>query len=384
MVNMSQTTTNSDELMPGACHVDKTPGFNPELDVIIDLMPAVVSIGTSNDEEEVELPCDPSENACIDVDDNRNDLECRDDDYCTITSESIPAEEASKGDCRENEIRSAHERLENGQNVKDIASRVKFGTHMVRDSVITNEHPMGTEEPQGTRIKACYNPDNSVNKNVVFSSDEYCSSSPRHATNYTSDIASVQERPVKSILKIPGDSSAELPRHSRHINKLLKAKAKLAARSRQKRAVTFSSITLRTYDIILGDHPNCKFGAPISIGWDYHECNVLPVDIYEKCRGERKKMKKLYLNSGRRRKLLERAGFSIEEISDAINDVQIVQLYRKESAEDVDDTPPFLKQTANLFQLQHNMKTKGWKKKTTTSWSKILKVLPSGKRRSNF
>ena len=389
MAIMVQITKTSDELLPGDGPLDKTHHVHPEAVAFSDVntnfsdtpvvpMPATVSIGASNDEEEIELQYDPSQNACADVEDDRNDLESRDEDYA-IASTSIRSIEASNDSSIGDESESASEQPETKRSIKDNLSRVKFGTHMIRDSVITNENPIKPEESQEIGRESCYNLDNSNGKNIISGSNELRLSCSQHATKYTTDKLSVQERPVKSILKIQDDSSTQFPRYTRQVRKLLRGELKLPTRSRKKHAVTFSSITLRTYDIILGDHPNCKFGAPISIGWDYHECNVLPIDLYEKCRDKRRKMKKLYLNSGRRRKLLERAGYFIEDISEAINDVQMVQLQRQESSEDVNDPPTFMRQTTN--QLQH-ISMKGWKKKA--SWSRMLKMLPSGMRRSKF
>ncbi|KAL7480513.1 hypothetical protein ACHAW6_006203 [Cyclotella cf. meneghiniana] len=154
--------------------------------------------------------------------------------------------------------------------------------------------------------------------------------------------------------------------------------------------VKFSAITIRTYPIILGDHPSCKFGAPISIGWDYHECQSIPVDIYENNRSERKRMKQLYLNSGCRRMILTGAGFSLEQISEAINDVQMIQLQRKESTNDQVGILSLFRGVTNFTMNEQPgdcINMKGWNKNKTSLWSRVLEQCPSGKfksRRAKF
>lgn len=47
------------------------------------------------------------------------------------------------------------------------------------------------------------------------------------------------------------------------------------------RKVRFSTIVIRDYDIILGDHPCCSYGPPLTIDWEYHQHDPLEVDVYE-------------------------------------------------------------------------------------------------------
>ncbi len=121
--------------------------------------------------------------------------------------------------------------------------------------------------------------------------------------------------------------------------------------------IKFATVTVRNYSMTLGDHPGCKFGPPVSIGWDYIEAPPLPVDEYEsnhsphKERHRREQQQQpprrrlvappkkntaseFYMNSCIRRKILEEIGCSMKEQSDAIASVQLTQRQRKESAAD--------------------------------------------------
>jgi len=97
--------------------------------------------------------------------------------------------------------------------------------------------------------------------------------------------------------------------------------------------VSFSSIEIRKYPIILGDHPNCKEGAPISIDWNYFEKNNHALDEYESTRSEsRRSRKELVVGPNTRAKILkEESGVTDERIRYAIMGVNRVRQGRYES-----------------------------------------------------
>lgn len=74
-----------------------------------------------------------------------------------------------------------------------------------------------------------------------------------------------------------------------------------------------------------------------------------------------------------------KAGYSLEEISEAINEVQIAQLHRKQSAEDDVGILSFIRSVRpQQFIPPLDMNLKGWSKNKSLR-SRILEVLPSGK-----
>lgn len=48
--------------------------------------------------------------------------------------------------------------------------------------------------------------------------------------------------------------------------------------------VAFSFLEVREYNQVLGDHPCCTVGPPVSLGWDYTESPKVHVEVYEASR----------------------------------------------------------------------------------------------------
>merc|ERR1712146_593962 len=45
------------------------------------------------------------------------------------------------------------------------------------------------------------------------------------------------------------------------------------------------SLEIRTYSVVLGDHPGCEDGLAIELGWDYEkEPRVVDLQLHEDCR----------------------------------------------------------------------------------------------------
>ncbi|CAB9530111.1 expressed unknown protein [Seminavis robusta] len=53
----------------------------------------------------------------------------------------------------------------------------------------------------------------------------------------------------------------------------------------KKKSVAFSDVTVRQYELILGDNPGCKY--PLSLGWNYAEQAMVQVDAFEQDRERR-------------------------------------------------------------------------------------------------
>jgi hypothetical protein len=84
---------------------------------------------------------------------------------------------------------------------------------------------------------------------------------------------------------------------------------------KSKRRVSFDRIQIRNYDTVLGDNP-CTFnGPPISLDWEYNEQEPVLVHDYETCReGSRRKIHQMRMPSFYRRRILEQAGTTPDEI----------------------------------------------------------------------
>jgi hypothetical protein len=55
--------------------------------------------------------------------------------------------------------------------------------------------------------------------------------------------------------------------------------------SSQEKSVSFSQVSVRQYDLIIGDNPNCKY--PLGLGWNYTERFAVDVNGYEQERAKR-------------------------------------------------------------------------------------------------
>mmetsp|Transcript_24318 Transcript_24318/g.34792 ORF Transcript_24318/g.34792 Transcript_24318/m.34792 type:complete len:182 (+) Transcript_24318:301-846(+) len=92
-----------------------------------------------------------------------------------------------------------------------------------------------------------------------------------------------------------------------------------------KKSVSFNSLDIREYTQILGDHPFCSDGAPVSLGWNFEVKPSVLLDEYEKSRCSRRSGESLRLSVNDRREILQ-------DYSD--NDVRRVQrrLHRARSS----------------------------------------------------
>ena len=96
-----------------------------------------------------------------------------------------------------------------------------------------------------------------------------------------------------------------------------------------KRTVSFGKLETREYSIALSDHPSCSFGPPISLGWDFRDKEATELDHYEEQRAPRRSMHQMVLSYNvRRYLLLKRAGYSNDELEQAMHEVDRVKRQR--------------------------------------------------------
>lgn len=58
-------------------------------------------------------------------------------------------------------------------------------------------------------------------------------------------------------------------------------------RKKGKKSVGFGSINFRNYAVIMGDHPCCTMGCPLTLDWSFSEGEHVSVDEYENSRSPR-------------------------------------------------------------------------------------------------
>ena len=93
------------------------------------------------------------------------------------------------------------------------------------------------------------------------------------------------------------------------------------------KSVSFSSIRVRHYSRIIGDHPSCQSGIPITLGWDFIESEVEDLDKYETRRLPRRKTNHLFLSSITRFNILAyHFGYQVDDLKKA---ERVAQLRRR-------------------------------------------------------
>mmetsp|Transcript_54940 Transcript_54940/g.81771 ORF Transcript_54940/g.81771 Transcript_54940/m.81771 type:complete len:241 (+) Transcript_54940:137-859(+) len=88
-----------------------------------------------------------------------------------------------------------------------------------------------------------------------------------------------------------------------------------SSKNTTRRSVRFSDVTVREYGMVIGDHPCCSYGPPVTLGWDYEENEAVSLDDFE-CK-RRRTLRQMILSYYRRKDLLQLAGASREEIKQA-------------------------------------------------------------------
>jgi len=82
------------------------------------------------------------------------------------------------------------------------------------------------------------------------------------------------------------------------------------------RRVSFNDVQVREYSIVLGDHPSCSKGPPISAGWNYTEAGKFDIDEWE---GKRQGKRDLRINAKDRLDMLIASGYSPQNIRNSMS-----------------------------------------------------------------
>ena len=80
--------------------------------------------------------------------------------------------------------------------------------------------------------------------------------------------------------------------------------------------------------MILGDHPNCRFGLPVTIEWDYVEYEPLSVDEYEIHHALRRPLRKMILPSAKRKDMFRALGYKAKDLNKATKQLYTIKTQR--------------------------------------------------------
>lgn len=90
--------------------------------------------------------------------------------------------------------------------------------------------------------------------------------------------------------------------------------------TRSSNCVSFADVSVRNYDMCIGDSPSVMVGAPLSLDWTYSESFVVSVDQFESARPGPKRTKEEMRMTAyeRHQKLMKDFGYSSGEIKQAV------------------------------------------------------------------
>jgi hypothetical protein len=97
--------------------------------------------------------------------------------------------------------------------------------------------------------------------------------------------------------------------------------------------LSFGTISIREYPICLGDNPGGTGGAPLTIEWNHQSEASLDFELYEGSRPQRRTQAELSMPASVRFDILRAAGFSRQEIQQAVKQANIVRSRRRRTVE---------------------------------------------------
>jgi hypothetical protein len=97
-----------------------------------------------------------------------------------------------------------------------------------------------------------------------------------------------------------------------------------------KRSVSFHSVEINEFPMVLGDNPDCS-GIPVQIGWQPHNVEKFSLDIYEEMKPEPRKRQDLFLTPDQRKQIV--AGTPNNEINSVLKESNHIKICRRYSVQ---------------------------------------------------
>ena len=169
------------------------------------------------------------------------------------------------------------------------------------------------------------------------------SDSPKHYSSLISSASAgtIETATSSSSLDLDDSSSSSTS------SLILSPGAKKAQRRRS--SVQFGSLTIRNYEVQLGDHPSCSNGVPVSIGWRYNELNPICIEKYEAwMKDKRRSRSEFHLPRTHRESILKEYGYSRSQMTEATKQVAKIKKQRRASLK----TTPITRLQESLIEMK--------------------------------
>ena len=120
------------------------------------------------------------------------------------------------------------------------------------------------------------------------------------------------EKKIKTILSTE-EASQKLPAVQKSSKKTstlpekrsaLKKSLPEAKKPKLAKTVSFTSVHIREYFVVLGDHPCCSHGPSLSLGWDHTATAIMDLNSFELTHSPRRTRRQLRLEGHVREKML--------------------------------------------------------------------------------
>ena len=79
-------------------------------------------------------------------------------------------------------------------------------------------------------------------------------------------------------------------------------------RSKNSESVSFSTVEISNYPVVLGDNPSCSAGLPLQLDWTPRTKETYDLDEFERSRGKRRKEGELLIHFLTRQHLIQNSG----------------------------------------------------------------------------
>ncbi len=102
----------------------------------------------------------------------------------------------------------------------------------------------------------------------------------------------------------------------------------------QRIIVSFSTVQVRQYNIMIGDNPSTRHGPSITYDWEYKEHKSIPIDQYEHIRQpqRRNNEEELFIPPNIREAILKKIGYTNDELEIMVQkDVDVIRKQRKKT-----------------------------------------------------